>query len=92
MYLQRFNKVVKGIKSQFPNSPWISTQQAEEFVNKHKKVLFIDARGKDEVKVSKIQNSVNIGVSSKLPEIKAKLLNSNINEDTKLISYCIIGK
>ena len=45
MYLQRFQKVVTGVRKQFPNSPWITTQQAEDLLkNQHQKVLLIDAR------------------------------------------------
>ena len=92
MYLQRFQKVVTGVRKQFPNSPWITTQQAEDLLkNQHQKVLLIDARLKDEFKVSKIPGALNIPISTKNPEIKQKLVDAKICENTKLITYCAIS-
>ena len=91
MYLQRFQKVVTGVRNQFPTSPWITTQQAEDLLKSQQKVLLVDARLKDEFKVSKIPGAVNIPISSKAPEIKQKLIGAKVCENTKLITYCAIS-
>ena len=92
MYLQRFHKVIQRVRNQFPNSPWITTQQAEDLLNHHHKVVFIDSRLKDEFKVSRIPRSINIPISTKGPEIKQKLMDANIGKNTKIINYCAISK
>lgn len=92
MYLQRFHKVIHGVRNQFPNSPWITTQQAEDLLNNHHQVVFIDSRLKDEFNVSRIPRSINIPISTKGPEIKLKLMDANIGQNTKLINYCAISK
>ena len=81
MYLQRFQKVVTGVRNQFPTSPWITTQQAEDLLKSQQKVLLVDARLKDEFKVSKIPGA----------EIKQKLIDAKVCENTKLITYCAIS-
>ena len=90
MYLQRFQKLIHGVKNQFPNSPWITTQQVEDLL-KSQKVILVDSRLKDEFKVSRIPSAINIPISTKGPEIKQKLMDANICQNTKIINYCAVS-
>ena len=90
MYLKRFQKLIHGVKNQFPNSPWITTQQVEDLL-KNQKVILVDSRLKDEFKVSRIPSAINIPISTKGPEIKQKLMDANICQNTKIINYCAVS-
>jgi len=85
-------RVTSWVKSKFPNTPQITTQQLEDKLEScDSPILVIDCRSSQEHLVSHIRGSKHLSFNADEDVLNDFLVENGVESDTNIVCYCSVG-